>query len=187
MIIAERLRTSNRAEYILYMWQVEDLLRSYHLDFDELRSSYLSRFQLPEEQSRQTERWYADLCRMMQEEGLRHCGHLQITKNALADMEELHRSLLQSSKFPYYHDLYNRVLPYIVELRAKAKKFSEDGEKTVSSELETCFNALYGVLLLRMQGKDISTETEQATKEIGMLLGQLSDYYLQNEKEPLEL
>ena len=59
MIIAERLRTSNRAEYILYMWQVEDLLRSYHLDFDELRSSYLSRFQLPEEQSRQTERWYA--------------------------------------------------------------------------------------------------------------------------------
>ena len=29
MIIAEKLSKTNRAEYLLYLWQVEDLLRAY--------------------------------------------------------------------------------------------------------------------------------------------------------------
>ena len=34
MIIAEQLRNSNRAEYLLYMWQVEDLIRAYDCDIE---------------------------------------------------------------------------------------------------------------------------------------------------------
>lgn len=48
------------------------------------------------------------------------------------------RTVLRSSIF--------KTLPYIVELRAK----SGEGK---TGELETCFNALYGVLLLRLQKK----------------------------------
>ena len=46
MIIAEKLRNSNRAEYLLYMWQVEDLIRAYNCDMERINKEYLSRFQL---------------------------------------------------------------------------------------------------------------------------------------------
>ena len=34
MIIAQQKRKENIAEYLLYLWQVEDLLRACHLDID---------------------------------------------------------------------------------------------------------------------------------------------------------
>ncbi|MGI5841614.1 MAG: DUF4924 family protein, partial [Patescibacteria group bacterium] len=68
--------------------------------------------------------------------------------------------------------------PFIVELRNK-------GEKDVS-EIETCLNALYGVMVLHMQNKEISPETELAIKEITIFTGLLSDYYIKDEKEGLD-
>ena len=65
MIIAEKLRNSNRAEYLLYMWQVEDLIRAYNCDMEHINKEYLSRFQLDEEKAKATQQWYADLCEMM--------------------------------------------------------------------------------------------------------------------------
>ncbi|MDD4535200.1 MAG: DUF4924 family protein, partial [Prevotella sp.] len=59
--------------------------------------------------------------------------------------------------------------PYIVELRQK-------GDKDVS-EIETCLDALYGIMLLKMQGKEITAETEHAVQEITTFIGMLSDYY----------
>ena len=45
---------------------------------------------------------------------------------------------------------------------------------------------LYGVVLLRLQGKPVSPETEAAVKDISTLLGQLSDYYFKDKAEPIE-
>ena len=61
MTIAEKLRNTNRAEYLLYMWQVEDLIRAYHLDAERIAQEYVARFDLDKEQKSQTEQWYADL------------------------------------------------------------------------------------------------------------------------------
>lgn len=179
MQIANRLREHNRAEYLLYLWQVEDLIRAYGGDFDRLRRDYLSRFSMEEDVRRDTEQWYSDLCDMMHSEGKMKGGHLQICQNVLQELEELHRSLLASPKFPYYREMYYKVLPYIVELRQKKQDKAEE-------ELQTCFDALYGVLLLRLQHKPVSAATEQAVKDISALLGQLSDYYFKDRKEPLD-
>lgn len=46
MIIADKLKTTNRAEYLLYMWQVEDIIRAYNCDADRLAHEYVSRFSL---------------------------------------------------------------------------------------------------------------------------------------------
>ena len=54
------------------------------------------------------------------------------------------------------------------------------------SEIETCLDALYGIMMLRMQKKEISPETEHAIKEISTFIGMLSDYYLKNETEGLD-
>ncbi len=144
-----------------------------------VKSEYLVRFDLDETKRSETEKWYENLCTMLREEGLQQGGHLQIHKNILADLEDFHLRLLASQKFPYYREMYHRVLSYIVEVRAK-------GENANATELETCFNTLYGLLLLKLQKKDISTETQQAASHISNMLGTLSDYYLKDKVEPIE-
>lgn len=69
MIIANKLRSSNRAEYLLYMWQVEDILRTYQCNIDRIKSEYLNRFTLTPEQEKEVEEWYRNLCEMMISEG----------------------------------------------------------------------------------------------------------------------
>lgn len=90
--------------------------------------------------------WYESLIDMMHSEGVEKKGHLQLNKNVLIDLTDLHLRLLKSTREPFYGAAFFKTLPYIVELRAK----SGEGK---TGELETCFNALYGVLLLRLQKK----------------------------------
>lgn len=179
MIIAEKLKDTNRAEYLLYLWQVEDIVRAHGCDFDRLDEGYLSRFTLDEETLSRTRRWYADFCEMMHTEGVTEKGHLQMSKNVLSGLEELHGRLLDSPKFPYYKEMYYKVLPHVVCLRAKGAHKDE-------SELQTCFEALYGVITLRLQGKEVSAETQKAVADISTLLGQLSDYQIKDRKEPID-
>ena len=176
MFIAHKLRKSNIAEYLLYMWQVEDLIRAYGFSLSKLRKEYISKFDLNDEQKEEMTDWYGDIIRMMNSEGCRESGHLQINKNLVADMNDLHAQLLQSTKFPFYNSEYYRVLPFIVELRHK-------GSNKDANEIETCFNALYGIMLLRLQKKEISPDTEHAIQEITTFVGMLNDYYMKDKTE----
>ena len=179
MIIANKLREKNRAEYVLYMWQIEDLLRAYHCDMEHIRHDYLKRFNVPNDVRAEMEEWYENLCNMMTSEGVTESGHLQINKNAVDSLQELHDRLINSQKYPFYHQLYYKILPYIVEVRAK-------GSDTDATEIETALQVLYGLMMLRLQAKEVSSETLAASKDIATLLGQLSDYYFKDKETPLE-
>lgn len=185
MIIADSLKNKNRAEYLLYMWQVEDIIRAYHCDADAISRDYISRFNLDDEKRKATTQWYANLCEMMRSEGKMEKGHLQICQNILQELSELNACLLRSSRFPYYREMYYKVLPYVVKLRNKNKQ-AQAGTALQEPELQTCFDLLYGVMMLRLQKKEVSAETEKAVKDVSTLLGQLSDYYFKDKKEPLD-
>lgn len=179
MIIASQKRKENIAEYLLYMWQIEDMIRANSLDLDKIRINIIDRFKdLPPEQHKQMEEWYESLIDMMRREGVIEHGHLQINRNILGDLTDLHKQLLGDPRFNQYQSLYYKVLPYIVELRAKAGEAAED-------EIATCFTALYGMLMLKLQGKEMSEETSRAMAEITQLIATLSAYYHKNEIEPL--
>ncbi len=178
MIISQQLRKTNIAEYVLYMWQVEDIIRAYQCDLSAIKREYISRFDLTDEQRDEMVDWYGNLIRMIREEGLTAGGHIQINKIVVQQMNELHAQLLSSPKFPFYNAEYYKVLPFIVELRNK-------GSKDIS-EIETCLNALYGVMMLRLQHKEVSKSTENAVKEITTFLGMLSDYYKKDKEEGLK-
>ena len=45
MIVAQKLRKQNISAYIIYMFQVEDIIRAYGLDVDRICDEYLPRFQ----------------------------------------------------------------------------------------------------------------------------------------------
>jgi len=179
MFIAKELRKKSIAEYLLYMWQIEDIIRAMGCSLPLIRKAYISKFtDYTDEQKEDEIDWFGNLVRMMNEEGKRDQGHLNINDIIVRDLVDLHQRLLQSNRFPIYNAEYYKVLPFIVELRGK-------GDKNIS-EIETCLDTLYGIVMLRMQKKEISPETEHAIKEISTFIGMLSDYYLKNETEGLD-
>lgn len=179
MYVAQELRKTNIAEYLLYMWQIEDIIRVYGCDMGQLRRNYLSKFDYNEEQMEEEELWFTNLIRMMNQEGIREKGHLQINQVTMQQLNELNSELLNSTKYPFYTAEYYKVLPFIVELRRR-------GTDKEEPEIETCFNALYGMMMLRLQNKEISPDTSHALKEITTFIGMLNDYYLKDKQEPLE-
>ena len=198
MLVAKELRKKSIAEYLLYMWQIEDIIRAYQCSLTKIRKEYIDKFNYTDAQKDEEEDWFGDLLRMMNQAGCRENGHLQINKVIMQSLNELHAQLLTSSKFPFYSAEYYRVLPFIVELRGKTKQVAdrmarknEANLKEIAanlghSEIETCFDVLYGVMMLRLQKKEISRETETAVKEITTLIGMLSDYYQKDKTEGLQ-
>jgi hypothetical protein len=180
MYIAQHLKARNIAEYLLYMWQVEDLIRANECDLDKIEQQVIRNYDLPSEQKQELRQWYADLVNMMREEGVKEKGHLQINQNVIIGLTDLHTQLLRSPKFPFYSSAYYKALPFIVELRSK-------GNKTDEPELETCFEALYGVMLLRLQKKTVSDGTAKALEAITNLLSMLANYYDKDKKGELDL
>lgn len=179
MFISQELRKKNIAEYLLYMWQIEDIIRAYDCSLARIRREYIEKFNYTDEQKEEMTDWYGNLVRMMNSEGCREHGHLQINKIVIQQLSELSAELLSSSKFPFYNSEYYKVLPFIVELRKRGADNNEN-------EIETCFNALYGVMMLRLQKKTVSPDTEHAIKEITTFIGMLSDYYLKDKKGELK-
>lgn len=177
MYIAQQLKEKNIAEYLIYMWQVEDLIRANDLDIDKIEQNIISQYQGGEDVHRALKTWYENLIGMMREEHVVEKGHLQINKNVIINLTDLHNKLLSSPKYPFYSGAYYKALPFIVELRNK-------NEQKNDPELETCFEALYGVMLLKLQKKAISTGTAKAIEAITSLLSLLANYYEQRDTAP---
>lgn len=163
MFIAQKLRSQSVSAYLIYMYQVEDLIRAYGLDPDRIAAEYLPRFGYDEEQMKQAKEWYESLARMMKEEGKVETGHVQVVQNTLELLEDHHKELLADTDEQDYRAAYYKALPHIVALRTQ-------GNNKDKKEMENCIDALYGATLLKMQGKELSAGTQAALKPISELL-----------------
>lgn len=180
MFVSQKLKENNIAEYLLYMWQVEDMIRANGLDTERIKTTLVTPARLDAEREGQLMEWYENLVEMMRREGVAERGHLQINKNIVTLLTDLHLQLLKSTKHPFYSAAYYKALPFIVELRTQ-------GDNRNLPELENCFDLLYGVLLLKLQKRDISEGTQQAAAAVSRLLALLSDYYKKERAGELEL
>ena len=86
-------------------------------------------------------------------------------------MNDLHNQLLQTPKEIQYNALFFKTLPFLVEFRNKLKA----GEET--DDIELSLNALYGVLLLKLQKKEVTKETLVAVEHISKFIATLSAKY----------
>lgn len=170
MLIAKKLKEENIAEYLLYMWQIEDIIRANKLNIDIIDKQIISGFEQPQNVKNEIREWYENLIDMMRREDAVEKGHLIINKNVISELTELHNRLLKSSQETEYTEAYYKTLPFIVELRSKTQDKN-------TPELETCLAALYGFLLMRLQKKDISGETQSALSQISSFLRLLSLKY----------
>ena len=180
MFTASQKKKENIAEYLLYMWHIEDIIRANALDLEKIEENIIQKYKnLSDKEKHELKEWYESLIDMMRREGIIEKGHLQINKNIVKDIFSLHKKLLASEKHKEYTEEYYKTLPYIVELRAKS------GEKK-TDEIETAFNALYGIMMLRIAGKEISSETNIAIKQISHFIALLSKYYRQDYNNELQ-
>ena len=114
MFVSRELRKKNIAEYLLYMWQVEDLLRAYDMSSSKIEAALVAPYNLPEEGAKELLEWYENLAEMMRIEGVKESGHLQINKNVIINLTDLHVRLLKSPKVPFYSAAYYKVRTILV-------------------------------------------------------------------------
>ena len=140
------LKKNNIAEYILYLWQIEDYLRAF-----------------PDQAEVNQE--LKDLNNMMHQENIMEGGHLQLAQNALTELEDLHNDLLDQEAT--YRAAMIRLTPALNILKSKT-------DRPTMSDVEACLILLYQIMLLKLKKSPISSETEQVQKQATQVLQYLS-------------
>ncbi len=180
MIIAQEKRKTNIAEFILYMWQVEDLIRSSKFNFPHIDKIVISKFSLPDETLNEIRTWYTNLITLMIDENIQERGHMSFLTNLIRELNDLHLRLLHSADEKKYQQIYQKTSENIKSLKQKSPE-------TYSSEIEVCLTGLYGYLMLRLQQSDISAETKAAMTSFSNLLAALSTRFREIEEGLKEL
>lgn len=142
-------KKDNIAEYILYLWQTEDYLRAF-----------------PQNATATPE--LMEISDMMHSEGIINGGHLQLAKNALSELEDLHDELLDTEA--PYRAVMIHLQPQLNLLKAKT-------DRPTMSDVEACLTLLYQIMLLRLKQQPISEATEVTVKDATQLLRFLSKTY----------
>jgi hypothetical protein len=167
MLIAKEKRKTNIAEYILYMWQIEDLIRAYNFDFDLIKKNITSGYKTDAVTLSEIEEWYKSIILMMQNESICKTGHMQIITKSVNELNEFHLKLLGSDKDPEYNRLYFAAKPNI-------ELFREKSGNITGNEIEVCLQALYSLLLMKLAKKEISADTLESMRSFSQLLALLS-------------
>jgi len=180
MDIARAKRHENIAEYILYLWQIEDLLRALQFSPEAVWSQLIEPRGLPEQQGRLFLEWYMDIAGLLRSEGKERQGHLDHTLHLIGDLHNLHLQLMQLPAGARYRQTYARLIPQLPHLRAILT------QETIS-DTELCFRALYAAMLYRIKGAGNNTAVEDTIEFISPVIAELSDLYRKVEEGEIDL
>ena len=146
MLIALQKRKENIAEYILYLWQVEDLLRALQFSPEAIYRTLVDRIEGADEQQKENIfNWYMQIVDLLRKEGKESQGHIDHTLHLVADLHNLHLQLMKLPVGEHYRSTYSRLAPELPRLRTII-------EKEEMSDTELCFRALYAAMLYRIKG-----------------------------------
>jgi len=170
MLVAQQKQQENIAEYMIYMYQIEDIIRAYKFDVEEILEHYV-RPQLPDESFLQQYReWYIGLIKEMKSARIEKVGHLPSLQEIMIELSYLHNTMLSVTKNAHYVPVFELAAPFIDE-------FKEKSDQKDKNQTEAAFQAIYMKLLLRLQKKEISASTEEAFDAMRVMIAYLSQAY----------
>ncbi len=180
MLIALTKRKENIAEYILYIWQIEDLLRALQFSPEAIYSTLVAKTEGADEQQKENIfNWYMQIVELLRKEGKEQQGHIEHTLHLIADMHNLHLQLMKLPVGEHYRTTYARLALELPRLRTIM-------DKDDISDTELCFRALYASLLYRIKGGG-----EQAVADtiavISPAIGELAAMYGKVERGEINL
>lgn len=173
--VAEKKKSQNIPEYIIYMYQMEDLIRAYQFDKEEIRQYVVSHYPVSEEEKETTLEWFEKIADALVEEGKEERGRLKSTQAYVSELAKIHWNLIKTDKTYFQH--YQKAKPHIVQLVIEA------GEDAPSNEIQVCLNAIYGLLLAKLRGREIPSDMIQATDAFGNVLSYLNWVYFYNQEK----
>ena len=170
MLVAEEKKKNNIAEYVMYMYQIEDIVRAYKFDIEAIIAGFVQP-QLPDASfTNQYRKWYSDIISQMKMQKIEKVGHLVSTQDVLIEISYLHTTLLTIAKDSKYIAVFEATNKVIEEFKEKSNLKNKN-------EVEIAFHAMYMKLLLKLQKKEISAETEEAFDAMRVMLAYLSQSY----------
>lgn len=180
MLIAQQKRKQNIAEYILYLWQLEDLLRALQFSPEAIYSQLVAPTGADEEQKQTIFLWYMDIVGLLRKEGKEQSGHLDHTLHLIADMHNLNLQLLSLPVGERYRTLAAQLAPELPRLRTIIGKEE-------MSDTELCFRALYAAMLYRIRGKGGEHAIEDTIAVVSPVIAELASMYGKVERGEIDL
>ncbi|MTI19868.1 DUF4924 family protein [Fulvivirga sp. RKSG066] len=168
MNLADSKKQNNISEYIIHMYQTEDLIRVYDFDMEKIEEYVIKH--IPVEEKEPLKNWYSDVAKQMKEEGITEKGHLSEVQEIVTTLTNLKDELLQSDE--EFKKIYNKSSAHI-------NKSLEYAQGQLTNEVQACLNGVYGLLLLRMNGKKVADELMESINAFGDVLSYLSYKYKQ--------
>lgn len=174
MNIARKKRRENIAEYILYLWQLEDLLRALQFSPERIYATLIApNSQMDTMTAQQTLDWYMDMVNLLKTEGKGDKGHLEHTEHLIAELEDLHKHLLRAPVGNRYAETFAALAPEIGKLG--------DG-----GDVERCFRALYSVILCRLKNVDNEQYITDVLELVSPVIAQLSQIFHKIERGEMD-
>jgi hypothetical protein len=179
MDIAQSRRKENIAEYILYLWQLEDLLRALQFSPEAIYSQLVAPREVEEEQKQIFLLWYMDIVNLLREEGKEQSGHLDHTMHLISDLHNLHLQLMELPLGEHYRTTFAQLAPHLPVLRATL-------DKEEASATEICFRALYAAMLYRIKGTGEKAVAD-TLEFVSPVVAELSAIYRKVERGEVDL
>jgi hypothetical protein len=179
MLVAQQKLKTNIAEYILYMWHLESLMRTLNFDLNEVKELLVFPVQTDDDTKDKMILWYQNLIENMKNERIRETGHLFELREIVNEMEMLHQMLTNMFNDSTYKSYFEAAKPALEDFKDK----SEQKYPVV----ETLLIALFGLMNLRMQKREVSAETQQAMDQFSKVIAYLTKKYHDMKAGKLEL
>lgn len=181
MDIAQQKRKENLAEYILYLWQLEDLLRALQFSPEAIYTALVKPRSLDSEKEQLYLAWYMDIVGLLTQEKKEEGGHLDHTLYLIADLYDLHLRLMKQQEIGEpYRQRYALLAEHLPTLRQRLGKESD------MSDIELCFRALYASMLYRIKGEGESAVADTIAV-VSPVIATLADYYHKVERGEIDL
>lgn len=174
MDIARAKRRDNIAEYILYLWQLEDLLRALQFSPEAIYSQLVQPRGLEPDQQQNLLMWYMEIAGLLREEGKEATGHLDHTLHLIADLHNLHLQLTVLPAGERYRPLYAAMGAELPRLR-EVLSGSKNVDPKQMSDTELAFRALYAAMLYKIKGGEKAGKTfRDVTEVVSPVIAELS-------------
>lgn len=153
MILADSKKKAHIVEYILFLWQIEDLIRAAKFNPVVLEKWAEDTANSEGSDPEREKEWIVGLAADMRSQGKIESGHIASVNETMVELAHLHEMLLGPLNDKRYCESFEAAVPLLKEISAK-----QPGPK--GHPVEQLLVALYGFLMLRLQKQSISAETE---------------------------
>jgi len=165
MVKAEAKKNGNIAEYVIHMFKTEDLLRTFEFDLNRITNQVILNIPASNSEKKELILWYAKHIEAMQSQKIVNSGHLKEVNDLIVQLFSLHTEFLLSE--PTYKKIVSKAEPFIKSQIAGSKN-------ALNNPILVCLNAIYGLLILKLEGKEVNANQQNMLESFGDLLSFLS-------------